>query len=348
MKFLLHTQIGIEKITELELIEKYKKDCSIDYTGFVPNKNGIIQIDWTTEANDFYNNLGSIEDAFFIINYIPNIEDAATLKDIYRRVNIPELKKNIDYFFDKLNPFDGSNEFRLVVRKKSKHDFKRIILQKMMEDFFHKEQRRVQITKEEERKEIWITLLKNRLIIAIRLTTRAMRQRTYKVETMPGSLRPSIGYAMSYIAELKSKDVVWDPFCGVGTIGAEIIENYQYSKLILTDVNPENLSKTSSNLNETKNYKRFKSKITIKSEDFFKSNLFANKIITDPPFGKAHEADESIVLKIIQKASTIKNLQTMIILHPQIYKGDDWQITRIFPVQVLGYQAYIARYEKRF
>jgi tRNA G10 N-methylase Trm11 len=347
MKYLLHTQVGIERVAEIELIDRFKKHCSIDYVGYVPSKNGIVQLDWKGEPQDFYNKMGSIEDAFYIVDYVADLGDLLTLKGLYRKIHTDKLKKNIDYFFDKLNPFDKSPEFRLVVRKKSKHNFKRIILQNMMEEFFKKEQKRIHITKEEDHKEIWITLLKNRLIIAIRLTTREKRQRKYKTETIPGSLRPSIAFSMNYLAELKSSDVVWDPFCGVGTIGAELIENFTYSRLILSDLSQENINKTMINLKNTSGYKRFKSKIAVKQCDFFNSNYFANKIITDPPFGKAHEAEDSLVLKIIEKANTIKNLQTMVILHPQIYKGEDWQITRIFPVQVLGFQAYITRYEKR-
>jgi 23S rRNA G2445 N2-methylase RlmL len=48
-----------------------------------------------------------------------------------------------------------------------------------------------------------------------------MRHRTYKVEHLPASLRPTMAAAMVRLAGARHGEVVLDPMCGTGTILAE-------------------------------------------------------------------------------------------------------------------------------
>jgi 23S rRNA G2445 N2-methylase RlmL len=259
MKFLLHTQIGVENITEVELLDKYKGLYSLDYAGYVPHKNGIVQVDWRSDKNlDFYNNLGTVEDAYFVLEYAANVGPHMGLKDLYRQLDANKIKQAVDYFFDNLNPFDSSKKFRFVTRKKAAHDFRRIDLENGIKEYFKRNIPRVEIDGDEGDKEIWTTLLKNRLIITIRLTTKEMRQGYYKTAMVDGSLRPSVGYAMAYLAELKSTESVWLPFCGAGTIGCEISEEFKFKKLMNSDISEVALEASKVNFSNLKSYKQNK------------------------------------------------------------------------------------------
>jgi len=69
--------------------------------------------------------------------------------------------------------------------------------------------------------EIWVTVIDSYATIALRLSNRQMRHRTYKAEHRPASLRPSLAAAMVAISKPKPHDRFCDPMCGVGTILAE-------------------------------------------------------------------------------------------------------------------------------
>ena len=347
MKFLLHTQIGIEKITEVELSDKFKKFYSLDYSGYVPHKNGIVQIDWRNEDKlDFYNELGSIEDAYFILDYVNNIPQLWTLKDIYRSLDKSKIKQNLDFFFDNLNDFGNSPEFRFVTRKKAANDFRRIDLEESIKDFFKNNISRAKVTSEEGVKEIWITLVKNRLIVAVRLTTKEVRQSYYKKALVSGTLRSSVAYSMAYLSDITSKDTIWDPFCGAGTIGCEISENFNFKKFICSDISNEAIEASKLNFSNLNSYKKNKSKISFRNEDFFDSKNYSDIIISNLPFGNKYEKNEAFIDDFFEKCTSIQNLKTITLLYTEIPQDFNWQLTRKFSVQVLGYPAYILVYKR--
>jgi 23S rRNA G2445 N2-methylase RlmL len=352
MKFLLHTQIGIEKITELELEQKFKGEYSLDYSGYVPHKNGIVQIEWKNEKNlKFYEELKTIEDAYFILDYVSDINQDFDLKRIYKMLDKDKVNKNVDYFFDKLNDFGPANEFRFVTRKKAANDFRRIDLQSSIKDFFKKNNRRIEGTHKEGVKEIWSTLVKNRLIVTVRLTTKEKRQSYYKSAMVTGTLRPSVAYAMAMVAEINSKNSLWDPFCGAGTIGAEVTENFKFGKLILADRSPEAITATKENLSNLKSFKTNKGKISVREEDFFASKNYSDIVISNLPFGNKYEINERFIQDFMVKVDETKQITKLVLLFPDLISDTDWfyrrnfnekwQLTRKFPVQVLGFPAFI-------
>lgn len=69
--------------------------------------------------------------------------------------------------------------------------------------------------------EFWLTIHGAMAVCGLRLSDRTMRHRTYKIEHLPASLRPTIAAAMARLADLKPGQVVLDPFCGAGTLLAE-------------------------------------------------------------------------------------------------------------------------------
>lgn len=71
--------------------------------------------------------------------------------------------------------------------------------------------------------EIWLTIDGATAVCGLRLSDQTMRHRTYKLEHLPASLRPTIAAAMVRLAEVRPGQVVLDPMCGAGTILAEAV-----------------------------------------------------------------------------------------------------------------------------
>lgn len=370
MKFLLQTQIGIESITELELEKKFKGKYSLDYTGYVPHKNGIVQIDCPALLNaglrsapesaelrqsaagrkpmphDFYKHLGTVEDAFLVLDYIGDIPGESTTRTLLEKLNINKIKKTVDFFFDNLNDGDKNASFRFITRKKAAHDFRRLDLNRSIKDFFDRNINRVKVTEDEGTKEIWTTLVKNRLIVALRLTSKEKRHGYYKTATVHGSLRPTVANAMCFVTDIHSKDTVWDPFCGAGTIGCELVDNFKFGKLILSDISEEALASTRENLSNTKGFKQFKAKVSAKNADFFESQDYAHTIITNLPFGSQYSIDSNFIQNLKDKLYDLKNLTQVTLLFPEVISLPGFQLTRKFELEVLGKSCWLCVYKK--
>jgi len=72
--------------------------------------------------------------------------------------------------------------------------------------------------------EVWLTIDDRTACCGVRLSDRTMRHRTYKLEHLPASLRPTVAAAMVRHADAQPGQVVLDPMCGAGTIIAEQLE----------------------------------------------------------------------------------------------------------------------------
>ena len=99
---------------------------------------------------------------------------------------------------------------------------------------------------------------------------------------LKGSLRPEMSYLLVSMADLKSQDIVLDPFFGSGSIPKTIIKHFNYNMCFASELNHacvENLKKE---------FKNNKKKLFIKEKDATKLDCFNNEfidvIITDPPW----------------------------------------------------------------
>lgn len=69
--------------------------------------------------------------------------------------------------------------------------------------------------------EVWLTIHGRIAVCGLRLSDRTMRHRTWKVEHLPASLRPTAAAAMVRLAQLRPGMTLLDPMCGAGSILAE-------------------------------------------------------------------------------------------------------------------------------
>ena len=96
--------------------------------------------------------------------------------------------------------------------------------------------------------EIWIAVVNAWATIAIRLSDRTMRHRTYKQEHRPASLRPTMAAAMVALSEPRSNDRFCDPMCGAGTILAERAQMGPYRDILGGEFDAPTLTAAQANL----------------------------------------------------------------------------------------------------
>jgi tRNA (guanine6-N2)-methyltransferase len=72
--------------------------------------------------------------------------------------------------------------------------------------------------------ELWLTIYSKTAVCGVRLSDRSMRHRTYKLEHIAASLRPTVAAAMVRLAGIGPGMTVLDPMCGAGTILAEALD----------------------------------------------------------------------------------------------------------------------------
>jgi 23S rRNA G2445 N2-methylase RlmL len=96
--------------------------------------------------------------------------------------------------------------------------------------------------------EVWAPVIGKWALVAIRLSDRRMRHRTYKDQHRPASLRPTLAAAMVYLSRPRPNDRFCDPMCGTGTILAERVLAGPYRLLLGGDVDPGALQATRANL----------------------------------------------------------------------------------------------------
>ena len=71
--------------------------------------------------------------------------------------------------------------------------------------------------------EVWLTIRGRTAVCGVRLSDRTMRHRTYKLDHVAASLRPTVAAAMVRLAGIGPGMTVLDPMCGIGTTLVEAI-----------------------------------------------------------------------------------------------------------------------------
>jgi tRNA (guanine6-N2)-methyltransferase len=95
--------------------------------------------------------------------------------------------------------------------------------------------------------EVWVTVLSDCAIVALRLTGAAQRQGG-KIAHLPGSLRPAVAAAMVRLSAPRPEDRVLDPFCGAGTLLIERDAAGPHGLMIGSDISAEALAAAEANI----------------------------------------------------------------------------------------------------
>jgi 23S rRNA G2445 N2-methylase RlmL len=102
-----------------------------------------------------------------------------------------------------------------------KQDEDRTVYRKQIADVIATTARTVHpgwMLKEPAEVELWAFFAREKLTVGLRLTNIHHRQRTWRGQERPGSLRPTLAASLVALSEARADDVVLDPMCGSGTI----------------------------------------------------------------------------------------------------------------------------------
>lgn len=135
--------------------------------------------------------------------------------------------------------------------------------------------------------EVWLSIRGKTAVCGVRLSDRTMRHRTYKIEHVAASLRPTVAAAMVRLAGIGPGMTVLDPMCGAGTILAEVAEVANRRKggqiqILGGDVDPNAVFVASQNLEKL-------GPIGIVRWDATRLPLATasvDRVVSNPPFGK--------------------------------------------------------------
>ena len=242
--YLAQTQPGFEAIAADE-IERSFEGARIRGTRGVGDKNGMVLFEYPYDALDLFE-LRTIEDLFVVIATLdrppPTREALKLLESLAARATTVEAAMTLARQIQPGRGGKGKLRFRVVARQVGQTAYRRVDAQRAVErGIAQRGDHRWQVV-EEGALEFWLTLLPNEAILALRLSDERMRHRTYKIEHMPASLRPSAAAALVWLTEPADDDVFLDPMCGAATTLIERAHMGRYKLLLGGDTREEALA----------------------------------------------------------------------------------------------------------
>ena len=257
----------------------------------------------------------------------------------------------------------GKPTYRLVVQMTGEHGYRRVDAMKAFgRGLAGKVPDSWKPAEENAAVEFWLSIHGPVVVCGLRLSDRTMRHRTYKLEHLPASLRPTVAAAMVRLADLKPGNIVLDPTCGAGTLLAEALLSVRGKRLhdgtpwdvkvIGGDVDEHHVRFARTNLFNLGEVDLH----TWDARDLPVEDGVIDRVLCNPPFGKQHGAPEEMgplyrellreldrVLKPGGKAviivSDVPALRTAA-------QAVAWKQQRQVPIRILGQRATIFVYRK--
>jgi tRNA (guanine6-N2)-methyltransferase len=110
--------------------------------------------------------------------------------------------------------------YRVVARTAGERAFRRIDAQRACETALAERFRRWRPVEDGAALEFWLQVVGEEAVFAHRLSTAAMRLRTYRDASLPAALKPTVAQALVRLAR-PGRGPLLDPMCGTGTVLAE-------------------------------------------------------------------------------------------------------------------------------
>jgi len=238
-----HTMPGLENLAWREVKQKVRGATLLDLK-VTRNQNGLLIFKYDDHPAPLLK-LRTIEDLFLVIasqKKLPlsraGLASLATM--MQGQVNWPlSLKRHREA--TGYRPKSGrQTTFRVISRLSGYHPFHRKEAQIRIEKAVQKANSRWLLVDDNSVLEIWLNILeRNEVITGLRLSDQSMRHRTYKLESLPASLRPTVAATMVFLSNPQAQDIFLDPMCGAGTILIERAEWGAYTQLFGGDLQHE-------------------------------------------------------------------------------------------------------------
>jgi 23S rRNA G2445 N2-methylase RlmL len=204
--------------------------------------------------------------------------------------------------------------------------------------------------------EIWLTIQGATAVCGLRLSDRTMRHRTYKMEHIAASLRPTLAAATVLLADVRPGQVVLDPMCGAGTILAETLQMTGALQPAVQvwggDRDRAALRAAGANLRRLGRAQL----VRWDAGQLPLAHQSVDRLISNPPFGKQLGRPEDIgplyrrVLHEFDRVLRLKGRAVLLVSDIGALRvatrAVDWKLLRQLRVRVLGQPAVISIWEK--
>ncbi len=205
--------------------------------------------------------------------------------------------------------------------------------------------------------EVWLTIRSKTAVCGVRLSDRTMRHRTYKLEHIIASLRPTVAAAMVRLGGIGPGMTILDPMCGAGTILAEAADvankrRGEPVKILGGDIDPNAVFVASQNLEKL-------GRIDLARWDARRLPLptaSVDRIISNPPFGKQlstieevgplYQAAASEWDRVLKPGGRAVLLAMESELLRGILQGRSWIPSRQLRVRLLGQPSVMSVWQK--
>lgn len=234
MKYIAYLTKGLEEAAELE-IRKLISGILIDEVG---DKRIVFQTDQDPKS---LLNLKTVDDIGILIARLENVENLGQIAAIFDDFDLTDIKNFIQTIRDIEQDFFSLTVGIVSSPVKSSElitSLEKFISQKYNWDF---------VERDHSNFDIRIFIDHKQVYVSVRLTKESLYNRSYKKESNPGSLKPSIAAAMVLLATNDQQSLkMVDNFCGSGTIlcEAQLTGNQVFGG----DINPESVETTKRNL----------------------------------------------------------------------------------------------------
>ena len=206
--------------------------------------------------------------------------------------------------------------------------------------------------------EIWLTIRSKTAVCGVRLSDRSMRHRTYKLDHVAASLRPTVAAAMVRLAGIGPGMTILDPMCGAGTILAESIDVARKRgkggrvRVVGGDIDPNAVFVTSQNLEKVGPADLARWDAT----DLPLETESVDRIISNPPFGKQlssidqigplYEAASAEWDRVLRPGGRAVLLAMEHEGLRRILRARRWSLSRQMKVRLLGQLAVMSVWQK--
>lgn len=234
---------GLEKIALEEIQARFHRTGGLKVVERGPKR---ILFRYSGDAEQLLS-LRAAENVFLIIRVFRDMtrsrRSLTTLKKSFRRFDFRpylEICRNAGV------RFRNRITFRVTSRMSTRHNFRRIDLQRAVEEALAS--CGWYLTNENPALDVWVEIHGDEAHVAIRISPMHMAQRDYKQAHIPASLKPTVAYGLVRLSNPQRDDVFLDAMCGAGTILIERAYSGRYRYLLGGDVLPEAIRAAQQNI----------------------------------------------------------------------------------------------------
>lgn len=190
-----------------------------------------------------------------------------------------------------LRPGKRGRSFRVVARVSGEQPFRRDEVEAAFTSALDGMLGRWVPANENPALELWVHVIGDRTVAGVRLSDDTLAGRAYKRAHLPASLKPTVARALAIIAGVGPSDVILDPMCGAGTILREAAEQatagskrWRGGMVFGGDVEANAVAVARRNAGKL-------SRLAVwDARRLPLRNGMADVVITNPPYGRQHEA----------------------------------------------------------